>query len=361
MTAADSPPGEAPPTAAAVLAAAARIAPHVRQTPVMTCRGLDRLCAADPAGPPRLVLKCETFQHTGSFKARGASNAVLSLCGADPAAARRGVVTHSSGNHAAALARAAGAAFGGAGVPCRVVMPETAPRVKRAAAEDYLSRNPAGGAVVPCGPTLEDRETAAAAVVDECGMTPVHPSDDPAVIAGQGTCGLELARQAAAAGRRLDAVLVPVGGGGLIAGTLLALKEIDEVRDLHPGVRVIGCEPEICDDAARGFAAGWPGGRPLPPTGAPSVADGLRSRLGDWNLPVIRRLVDDIRTAPEAAILAFTRHLMERAKLVAEPSAAVTLAVAAASPDLAGRTVGVIVCGGNVDLADLGRRLADAD
>ena len=346
MTAAS--PSPAPPDFAGlpvapadVAAAADRIAPHVVRTPALTCRGLDELCDAG-AGPPRLVLKCETFQATGSFKARGAANAVLRLCEEDPDAARRGVVTHSSGNHAAALARAAGLAFGGAGVPCTVVMPATAPRVKRAATERYLARNPAGGRVVECGPTLADRE-AAAARLEAGGATPVHPSDDPRVIAGQGTCGREFVEQRP----DLDVILCPVGGGGLISGTLLAVKSA------NPGVRVIGCEPAACDDAARGFAAGWPDGRPLPPTGRPSVADGLQSRLGAWNLPILKALLDDVRTAAEPDILAFTRHLMERAKLVVEPSAAVTFAVAATSPDLAGSNVGVIVCGGNVDVGAL--------
>ena len=334
-----------PVTPADVAAAADRVAGYVARTPVHRCRGLDELCRAG-ADAPRLHLKCETFQKTGSFKARGAVNAVRRLCETDPAAARRGVTTHSSGNHAAALAWAAGRAFGGAGVPCVVVMPENAPAVKRAATARYLSRNPAGGRIETCGPTLEHREAAAAAL-EAAGFAFVHPSDDPHVLAGQGTCARELTEEVP----HLDVVLAPVGGGGLIAGTLLAVKAA------NPTCRVIGCEPAVADDAARGFAAGWPGGVPLPSTGAATVADGLRSRLGRWNLPVIKALVDDVRTAPEADILAFTRHLWERAKLVAEPSAAVTLAVAAASPDLADRDVGVIVCGGNVDVAAVSRML----
>ena len=330
-----------------VAAAADRVAPHVVRTPVLSCRSLDELCAPDWE-PPRLAMKCETFQKTGSFKARGAANAVLRLCEEDPDAARRGVATHSSGNHAAALARAAGLALGGAGVPCRIVMPSDAPRVKRAATELYLSKNPAGGAVVECGPTLADRE-AAAKELEDAGFAPIHPSDDPHVIAGQGTCGRELMEQRPG----LDVILCPVGGGGLIAGTLLAVKSAGLSPKTGRVVRVIGCEPAVCDDAARGFAAGWPDDEPLPATGAASVADGLRSRLGRWNLPILKALLDDVRTATEADILAFTRHLMERAKLVVEPSAAVTLAVAATSPDLAGLDVGVIVCGGNVDVGAL--------
>ena len=214
--------------------------------------------------------------------------------------------------------------------------------MKRAATERYLSRNPAGGALIECGPTLADREVAAQELED-AGFTPIHPSDDPHVIAGQGTCGREMMEQVP----DLDIILCPVGGGGLIAGTLLAVKSV------NPGVRVIGCEPAVCDDAARGFAAGWPDDAPLPATGAASVADGLRSRLGRWNLPILKALLDDVRTATESDILAFTRHLMERAKLVVEPSAAVTLAVAATSPDLARLNVGVIVCGGNVDVGGM--------
>ena len=336
-----------PVTAEDVAAAAARVGPHVRRTPVHTCAGLDRLCTAGTE-PPRLFLKCETFQNTGSFKARGAANAVLRLCETDPDAARRGVATHSSGNHAAALAWAAGRAFDRAGIPCDIVMPENAPAVKRAATEGYLARNRAGGRVIGCGPTLADRE-AAAAELEERGATLIHPSDDPHVIAGQGTCGREFLEQAP----DLDVLLCPVGGGGLIAGTLLAVKSAD------PRCRVIGCEPAAADDAARGFAAGWPDDAPLPATGRPTVADGLKSQLGRWNLPILKALLDDLRTAPEDAILAFTRHLLERAKLVAEPSAAVTLAVAAASPDLAGQRVGAVVCGGNLDLAAFTRLGAD--
>ena len=308
---------------------------------MQTCGSLDRLCAAGDR-PPRLTLKCETFQKTGSFKARGAVNAVLRLC-AEDAAARRGggVATHSSGNHAAALAYAAGRAFGGIGVPCRVVMPANAPRVKRAAAEGYAAANPAGGAVIACGPTLAEREAALDRLVSDQGFVPVHPSDDPHVLAGQGTCARELLEQAP----DLDVVLCPVGGGGLLAGTLLAVKSV------RPEVRVIACEPAVADDCARGFAAGWPGGAPLPATGVPSVADGLNTRLGRWNLPIIAALCDDVRTASEADIRGFARHVMQRAKLVIEPSAAVAFAVAAASRDLAGRRVGVIVCGGNVDAA----------
>ncbi|NNJ25190.1 pyridoxal-phosphate dependent enzyme [Alienimonas chondri] len=334
-----------PVSPADVAAAAARIGASIVRTPVLTCRGLDALCAAG-AEPPRLALKCETFQRTGSFKARGALNAVLQLCEERPDEARRGVVTQSSGNHGAALAWAAGQAFDGAGIPCTIVVPENAPRTKRAAVESYLAANPAGGRLIECGPTLADRKAAADRVEAE-GAVSIHPSDDSFVIAGQGTSALELIEDRP----DLDVVLVPIGGGGLAAGTLLAVKAA------NPDVRVIGCEPELVDDAARGFAAGWPDDEPLPTTGAPSVGDGLQTCLGRWNLPIIKRLIDDVRTAPEERIVAFARHTMERAKLVVEPSAAVTLAVAAASPDLAGQRVGVILCGGNVDLVAFGRLL----
>ncbi|MEM9702296.1 MAG: pyridoxal-phosphate dependent enzyme, partial [Planctomycetota bacterium] len=189
--------------------AAERIRPHILRTPIHTCRGLDELCTAG-AEPPRLFLKCETFQRTGSFKARGATNAVLRLCEERPDDARAGVATHSSGNHGAALAWAAGRAFDGAGIPCTVVMPVDAPAAKRAAVESYLARNPAGGRVIECGPSVADRE----AVADEVratGARLIHPSDDPHIIAGQGTWALELLEEEP----DLDAILVPIGGGGL--------------------------------------------------------------------------------------------------------------------------------------------------
>ncbi len=228
------------PDAAAVVRAAERIAPHVHRTPVFTSATLDRMAGA------ALFFKAENLQKGGAFKARGAANAVLSLSAEEAA---RGVLTHSSGNHGAALALAARAR----GIPCRVVMPEDAPRAKREAVAGY------GADIVLCAPTGEAREETARRLVAESGATLVHPYDDPRVIAGQGTAVLELLDQVGA----LDLVVVPVGGGGLSAGTGIA------VAGMAPGTRVVGAEPAAADDAARSLAAG----RRLP---------NLRARCGRW-------------------------------------------------------------------------------
>jgi threonine dehydratase len=301
-----------------VLAAAARIAPFVHRTPVMTCSALDELCGA------RLFLKCENLQKVGAFKARGATNAVLSL--SDDEAAR-GVATHSSGNHAQALALAARRR----GIPAWIVMPTTAPAVKRAAVAGY------GAVIVPCEPTLAAREQTLREVVDRTGAAFVPPYDDERIIAGQGTAALELAADAPG----LDRVLCPVGGGGLLAGTAVALS------GCAPAVKVVGCEPDGADDTARSFAAG----RRLPAVDPRSVCDGLLTSVGERNFPLIARLVAGIWTVPDQAVIAAMRLLFERAKLVVEPSGAIGLAAALAHRDeLAGARVGIILSGGNVDL-----------
>jgi threonine dehydratase len=301
-----------------VLAAAARIAPFVHRTPVMTCSALDELCGA------RLFLKCENLQKVGAFKARGATNAVLSL--SDDEAAR-GVATHSSGNHAQALALAARRR----GIPAWIVMPTTAPAVKRAAVAGY------GAVIVPCEPTLAAREQTLREVVDRTGAAFVPPYDDERIIAGQGTAALERAADAPG----LDRVLCPVGGGGLLAGTAVALS------GCAPAVKVVGCEPDGADDTARSFAAG----RRLPAVDPRSVCDGLLTSVGERNFPLIARLVAGIWTVPDQAVIAAMRLLFERAKLVVEPSGAIGLAAALAHRDeLAGARVGIILSGGNVDL-----------
>ena len=304
------------PTLDDVREAATRIAPWVHRTPVMTSRTLDQRAGAT------LLFKCENLQRVGAFKARGASNAVLSL---DGDARRRGVVTHSSGNHAAALALAAR----NAGIPAWVVMPRNAPLPK------VESVRRLGGEIVFCEPTLEAREATCAEVGARSGATLVHPYDDHAVIAGQGTATLELVEQIGA----LDAVVVPVGGGGLLAGTSLVGRAL--------GMDVYGAEPEAVDDAARSLATGVR----QPPTGGTTVADGLRTALGARPFEIIRRNVTGIVTVSEAEIVAAMRLVWEVMKIVIEPSSAVPVAALLERRlPAAGRRVGVILTGGNVDL-----------
>jgi threonine dehydratase len=309
------------PTLEQIREAAARISPYVHRTPVFTCRSLDAMTGAT------LFLKCENLQKVGAFKIRGATNAVLSL--ADREAAR-GVATHSSGNHAAALALAAR----WRGVRAYVVMPENAPAVKQRAVEGY------GAEVVPCRPTLAARGEMLAEVVARTGATVIHPYDDYRIIAGQGTAALELCEEV----DDLDVIMAPVGGGGLLSGTALA------VRGVSARTRVLGAEPEIADDAFRSLQAG----RIIPSSYPDTVADGLRTSLGELTFPIIRKHVDAIVTAGEADIIAATRTIWERMKLVVEPSAAVPLAtILSGRVDLAGKRVGIVLSGGNVDLDTL--------
>ena len=309
------------PTLEQIRQAAARISPYVHRTPVFTCRSLDAMTGAT------LFLKCENLQKVGAFKIRGATNAVLSL--ADREAAR-GVATHSSGNHAAALALAAR----WRGVRAYVVMPENATAVKQRAVEGY------GAEVVPCRPTLAAREEMLAEVVARTGATVIHPYDDYRIIAGQGTAALELCEEV----DDLDVIMAPVGGGGLLSGTALA------VRGISARTRVLGAEPEIADDAFRSLQAG----RIIPSSYPDTVADGLRTSLGELTFPIIRKHVDAIVTAGEADIIAATRTIWERMKLVVEPSAAVPLAtILSGRVDLNGKRVGIVLSGGNVDLDTL--------
>ncbi len=306
------------PDLAAIRAAAARIGPHVHRTPVFTCHALDAEVGA------RLVFKAENLQRTGAFKARGATNAVFSLSEVE---ARRGVVTHSSGNHGAALAYAAARR----GIAAFVVMPDNAPKVK----QDNVRRY--GGTIRLCAPTPAAREAGCAEVQRETGAALVHPFDDPRVIAGQGTAALELLEQVP----ELDAVIAPVGGGGLLSGTAIA------VRSSVGAMRVYGAEPANADDAARSFRSGRV--EPLP--AATTIADGLRTTLSPRTLGAIRAGVEGIGVASEAAIARAMRMLWERAKLVVEPSAAVPLAcLLERTLELREARVGVILSGGNVDL-----------
>lgn len=310
----------AAPMFADLSAAHRRIAPYVHRTPILTSSAIDALVGA------RLLFKCENFQKAGAFKARGAFNAVLSL---DEATAARGVVTHSSGNHAAALALAARTR----GIAAHVVMPHTAPGVKKAAVKAY------GGQIVECEPTLAAREAAAAALVAETGGTLVPPFDDARVAAGQGTCAIELIEDA---GLALDILSCPVGGGGLLAGTAIA------ARELAPAARVIGAEPKAADDAARGFALGVMQPQVLP---VATVADGLTTGMSAMTFAVMRSHVDAVVTVSEAGIVDAMRLIWSRLKIVVGPSCAVPLAaLLEGCYEARGATVGIILTGGNVDL-----------
>jgi threonine dehydratase len=302
----------------AVRQAHARIARHVERTPVLTCRALDEAVGA------QLHFKCESFQEIGAFKARGAANAVFALTDAEAA---RGVVTHSSGNHGAALAWAAARRS----IPAWVVMPQNAPAIKQENVRRY------GATVRFCAPTVAAREAACAAVRAETGATLVHPYNDWRVIAGQGTAALELLE----AVPELDAVIAPVGGGGLLSGTAIV------ATSLRPGIRVFGAEPKGADDAQRSLAAG----RIIPQDDPQTIADGLRTSLGELTFAVLSQKVDAIATATEEGIVRAMRAMWERMRIVVEASAAVPLAcLMERTLELAGRRVGVIVSGGNVDL-----------
>ena len=306
-----------PPKIEDIRQAHARIQPHVRRTPVLTSALLDRETGA------QLFFKCENFQKAGAFKSRGACNAVFLLPEAE---AQRGVATHSSGNHAAALARAAGLR----GISAHIVMPNNSPKPKQLAVAGY------GGRIVLCEPTLAAREQTCAAVMAETGATLIHPYDDDRIIAGAATAALELLEEVP----DLDAVIAPVGGGGLLSGTSLAVKI------LRPGVRVYGAEPAQADDAAESLRAGRVVGKP-----ANTIADGLRTMLSERTFAIIRQNVDGIETTGEEAIVGAMRRLWEIMKIVVEPSGAVAFAVVREHAALfAGQRVGVILSGGNVDL-----------
>ena len=299
--------------------AARRIAPYVHRTDVLSSTRLNERVGC------RLLFKCENLQRGGAFKARGAHNAVLQLSAGER---KNGVATHSSGNHAAALALAARAV----GVPAYVVMPETAPKVKIDAVRAY------GGEITFCAPTLPAREEALADLVSRTGAHFLHPYDHADIIAGQGTCVLELTEQL---DEPPDVLLVPVGGGGLLSGSAIAS------RARWPQTAIIGAEPAGADDAQRGFRSGTRQTHIEPNT----VADGLRSTVGVLNFDIIRNNVNDILAASDAAIIEAMRLVWTRMKVIVEPSAAVTLAVILEHPDhFAEKTVAAVFSGGNVDI-----------
>jgi len=296
-----------------------RIRPYIHKTPVMTCTALNLITGA------KLFFKCENFQKTGAFKFRGACNAIFSLSGQE---ASRGVVTHSSGNHAGALALAALKR----GIGARIVMPSDASAVKIAAVKSY------GGIITFCEPTLTSRENAAEQIIKETGAILIHPSNDYRIIAGQATAALELVEEI----ENLDFLLAPVGGGGLLSGTVIAAK------GLNPKIKVMGCEPKNADDAYRSIKAG----RIIPSENPNTIADGLRTSLGDKTFPIIRDLVDEIVLATEEEIITAMRYIFERMKIVAEPSAAVPLAVLLSNQiNVTDKNVGIIISGGNVDFS----------
>ncbi|MSU51822.1 MAG: pyridoxal-phosphate dependent enzyme [Opitutaceae bacterium] len=305
---------------AAIRAAHARIRDKIHRTPVLTSQWLDE------QGGGKLFFKCENFQKVGAFKARGATNAIFALSTAEAA---RGVVTHSSGNHAAAVARAAQLR----GIPSHIVMPRDAAKPKLAAVRGY------GGTIVFCEPTLAAREATCARVMAETGAVLVHPYNDEAVMAGQGTAVLEFLEEIP----DLELVLAPVGGGGLLAGTAVAAK------GMKPGIRVIGVEPAQADDAAQSFRAGR-----IVAVPSNTIADGLRATLGERNFPLIRAHVDDIVTVSEQSIVSAMQRLWEVLKIVVEPSGAVPYAaILDGKLALSGCRAGIILTGGNVDLASL--------
>ncbi len=313
------------PTFEDVLEAEARVVGVVHRTPVWTCAGLDRLVGAN------LFFKCENFQKVGAFKFRGATNAVRSLSDRE---ASRGVATHSSGNHAAALALAAAQR----GIPAHIVMPSNAPAVKQSAVAGY------GARIVLCEPTLEARETTLDRVLEETGAAFVHPYDDARVIAGQGTAALELVQDVP----DLDVVMAPVGGGGLLAGTVLSVRARSRAA-------VVGAEPSAADDAFRSLAAG----HLIPSSNPRTMADGLLTSLGQLNFEIIRAGVGAILTVGEPFIARALRLLLERAKIVIEPSSAVPLGVLLQGGlDVRGKRVGVVLSGGNLDLDRLSQCLA---
>jgi threonine dehydratase len=305
-------------TLADIEAARDRIAPFVRRTPVLTSDLLDEITGA------QLFFKCENLQQIGAFKARGASNAVLALSDADAA---RGVATHSSGNHGAAVAYAARLR----GIVAHVVMPEGVTRPKAAQVERL------GGKITYCAPNQAAREAETARIVAETGAALIHPFDNLAVMAGQGTAALELIEDAGP----LDVVMTPIGGGGLIGGVSTAVKA------MLPAARMIGAEPAGADDAARSFASGR-----LEPMDHPdTIADGLRAGLSPATFAHIRRGVDQVATVSEAAIVEAMRALWEALKVVVEPSAAVPYAaILEGKVDVRGKRVGIVLTGGNVDL-----------
>ncbi|MEX0724069.1 MAG: pyridoxal-phosphate dependent enzyme [Gracilimonas sp.] len=310
-----------PPTINDIKIAHQRISEYAHRTPVLNSKQVDEKTGG------RIFFKCENFQKVGAFKFRGASNAIFSLSEED---AKNGVATHSSGNHAQAVALAAKMR----GIPAYVVMPENAPKVKVKAVKNY------GAEVTFCESTLEARESTLGQVVKKTGATFIHPYDDARIIAGQGTSVIELLEDHP----DLDIIIAPVGGGGLLSGTALAAKSI------KPDIVVIGAEPQNADDAYRSFKSG----ELIPVKNPDTIADGLRTSLGKLPFSIITEHVDDIVTVPEESIVEAMRYVWERLNMIIEASCAVPVAaVFDGNVDVKGKKVGIIITGGNVDLDNL--------
>jgi len=310
-----------PPTLNDIQQAAERIKPYAHRTPVLTNESLNQKVGA------QVYLKCENLQKVGAFKFRGACNAVYSLTDEEAA---HGVVTHSSGNHAQALALAAKMR----GIPAYIVMPSNAPQVKKDAVAGY------GGQITFCEPTLTARESTMEGIRQKTGATVVHPYDNEKVIAGQGTAAMELLEDVP----DLDVIITPVGGGGLLSGTSIAAMGIKK------GIRVIAGEPEKADDAFRSLQAG----RIIPSENPKTIADGLLTSLGALTFPIIQQNVEQIVTVSEEGIIAAMKFVWERAKIIIEPSSAVAIGVLWENKiNLHGLKIGVIISGGNVDLNKL--------
>ena len=310
------------PTLDDIRRAAERIKPYAHHTPVLTSRSINRLTGAE------IFFKCENFQKAGAFKFRGACNAIFSL---EESERSRGVATHSSGNHAAALSLAAGIR----GCHAYIVMPRNAPAVKQAAVREY------GGNIIFCESTYQSRQDVLARVVAETGAVFIHPFNDYRIITGQGTAALELLEEVP----HLDIVMTPVGGGGLLSGTAIAVSE------LSPDTQIIGAEPLGADDAYRSFVSGAIQSCTDPHT----IADGLRTaHLGDLTFPIIRQRVQQIITVSDESIIAAMRHVWERMKIIIEPSAGVPLAaIFERGADFQGKRIGIVLSGGNVDFDSL--------
>ncbi|MDP2235901.1 MAG: pyridoxal-phosphate dependent enzyme [Bacteroidales bacterium] len=295
-----------------------RIKPYIHQTPVLSSQQLNEKSGS------RLYFKCENFQKAGAFKSRGAMNAILSLSEDE---INKGVATHSSGNHAQALARAAKIMK----VPAYIVMPSTAPKVKVAAVEQY------GGKITFCQPTLEARESTLNAIIEKTGATLIHPYNDYYIIAGQATACLELISKCP----DLDMILCPVGGGGLLSGTLLS------TRYLSPEIKVIACEPEGANDTWQSVKSG----KLIPSLSPQTIADGLLTSLGSLTWPIIKEQVHDVILVNDQQIIEAMKLVWERMKIIIEPSSAVPVAVAlSAREELKGKKIGIILSGGNIDL-----------
>lgn len=307
------------PTLEALKEAHERVKPHVHRTPILTSESINEMAGCE------IYFKCENFQKVGAFKARGGVNAILSL---DKETLKKGVATHSSGNHAQAVALAAKIA----GTKAYIVMPNNAPIVKKNAVIGY------GGEVIECEPTIDARESTLNEVIERTGAEMIHPYNDIRIIIGQGTAAKELIEDTNV---DLEYILTPIGGGGLISGTLTA------AHYLSPNTKVIGCEPEAADDAYRSLKSGTLLKNDAPPK---TIADGLLTNLGELNFGIIKEHIHDILTVNDDEILKAMRLIWERMKIIIEPSCAVPFAVILKNKDIfKGKKVGVILSGGNVD------------